>query len=534
MLLHVTFRRPAGRSFAALILFACMGVAPEARAQVENSDPFAIHSHAVRGLIVQVWSVAASSCADDAQDLLVLSTEGGPPNQEKWLTLMPCGAALEPGSPEIIERRIDDAAVVVDVANVPGRMGPQLLSLSARGLRVENLKGAATPRDFAIPGGLPLPPRPWEISRLEIVDEWDALGRGSALVPSQDGAWQIDLESGATKRLTMPVYASYRTYMPHLPATVWKWMIGEITWPTLARADDNGDGRLDLFALSRWGIWIFHAGPKGLPTTPSRKIEYLPFTEAEERRREATGNNYFAHDLDGDGRADLLLNTIGGGLFNGQSKTRIHLGGPEGVSTASTPAVERDIEGGFAAYHFVDLTGDGIPEIVENSFKFSLVQILRVLTTRNAETTLRFFALDAESEDGLRLVFKDDFSFGLNLEDGRFAGLIPSLGDWNGDDVLDLYVTRGKSEIGFRMGSDDPEKPAFGGRIGRQAVPLENGESRVADLNGDGLDEIIAFTDTDPDTALIVLENLGRLPGAGGRGPALQGEGEAQAEAQEP
>ncbi len=489
-----------------------LGALP-ARAEANDSDPFAIRSHAVRGLVLQVWSVSASACTNDAQDLLVLSTEGGPPDRKKWLTFMPCGAALRPGSPEIIEHRIADAAVVIDVAAVPGRKGPQLLSLSAEGLRLENLQGPAAPRDFAVPGGLPLPPRPWEISRIEIVADWDSLGRASALVPSQDGAWQINLESGATKRLPMPVYASYRTFMPYLPAAVWKWMISEITWPTLARADDNGDGRLDLFALSRWGIWIYHAGPEGLPAAPSRKLELSLFSEAEERRREATGNNYFARDLDGDGQADLLLNTIGGGMLDGESRTQIHLGGPAGVSTTGPPAVDRKIEGGFAAYNFVDLTGDGVPEIAENSFEFGLVQILRILTTRKAETTLRFFALDAESEGGLRLVFEDDFSFGLDFGEGRFKGLVPSLGDWNGDGVLDLYVTRSDSEIAFRMGADTPGKPAFGGRMGRQPVPLEKGESRIADLNGDGLDEIIAFTDVDPDAALIVLENLGRLPG---------------------
>jgi hypothetical protein len=467
----------------------------------------------VRGLVLQVWPVSASTCAGDAQDLLVLSTAGGPPRLEKWLTFMPCGSALRPGSPEIIEYRIPDSAVIVDVAAVPGRSGPQLVSVSAAGLRMENLIGPAAPRKFAVPGGLPLPPRPWEIGRVEIVADWASQGRASALVPSLDGAWQIDLESGATQRLPMPVYASYRTWMPFLPAMVWKWMIGEITWPTLARADDDGDGRLDLFALSRWGIWIYHAGPEGLPETPSRKIDLVPFTEAEERRREATGNNYFAGDLNGDGRADLMLNTIGGGMLDGKSKTQIHLGGPGGVSTSGAAAAKRNIEGGLAAYNFVDLTGDGIPEIAENSFDFGIVQILRILTTRKAETTLRLFTLDAESEGGLRLVFEDDFSFGLDFGEARFAGLVPSLGDWNGDGILDFHVTRSKSEIAFRMGSDAPGEPTFGGRTGRQPMPLANGESRIADLDGDGLDEIIAFTDVDPDAALIVLENLGRLPG---------------------
>ena len=112
----------------------------------------------------------------------------------------------------------------------------------------------------------------------------------------------------------------------------WKWIIQEVTWPSISRADDNGDGRLDLFALSRWGIWIYHSGPDGLPSTPSRKLALVPFDPETERRHEATVNNYFARDLDGDTRADLLLNTIVGGLMDGRSRTQIQLNRGTGVS----------------------------------------------------------------------------------------------------------------------------------------------------------------------------------------------------------
>ena len=110
-------------------------------------------------------------------------------------------------------------------------------------------------------------------------------------------------------------------------------------------------------------------------------------------------------------------------------------------------------------------------------------------------------------------IFEDEFSFSLNFGDASVSGLIPSLGDWNGDGVQDLYVPRSDDEIGFRLGSKTEGEPLFGRTKHGQPVPLQSGESRVADLNGDGLDEIVAFTDTDPDQPLVVLQNLGRLPG---------------------
>jgi hypothetical protein len=498
-------------AFLMLVLFGLAGTPELLRA--DDPAPFEAHDHAIQGLVRQVWPLSASVCKSAERDLLVLSTVGGPPEQRKILTWMPCGSALKPGDPRILTRPLDDSVVVVDVARVPGRSGPQLLSLSAQGIRIEALGSADPPLDLPIPGGLPLPPRPWEIGRIPIVDDWNDNGHLSALVPSLQGAWLVDLESHAMRRIEMPIYASYETYSPFLPATVLKWMIQEVTWPTIARADDDGDGRLDLFALSRWDIWIYHTGPEGLPAEPSRRLRFVPFDEVIERRHEATVNNYFARDLNGDTRADLVLSSLGGGLLNGHSKTRIHLNHGHGVSIDDPPDATRDTEGGFSGFNFVDIDGDGREEMIETSLEFGIMQMLRILTTRRAEVVLRVLQLDPKAPNGTRTIFEDELSFHLDFGEARVTGLVPSLGDWNGDGVQDLFVARSDDEIGFRLGSRIPGKPLFGRLTGTQPVALSNGQSRVADLDGDGLDDIVAFTDTDPDAPLIVLENLGRLPG---------------------
>jgi hypothetical protein len=481
--------------------------------QADDSDPFKVHSHDIRGLVRQVWALDVALCENGESDLLVLSADGGPPSLRKMLTWMPCGASLVPGDPRIVERQLSDDAVVIDIATIPGRSGPQLLTVSASGIRVEALEGAESPLNFTVPGGLPLPPRPWEIGRVEVVADWNSNGSLTALVPALRGGWLIDLTSGEARLIEMPIYASYMTHMPFLPAPVLKWMIQEVTWPTLSMADDNGDGRLDLFALSRWAVWIYHTGPDGLPSEPSRRLEFVPFDVETERRHEATVNNYFARDIDGDTRADVVLSTIGGGLMDGRSKTTFHLNRGTGVAIDDKPDALRETEGGFSGFNFVDIDGDGREEIIETSLEFGIVQMIRILVTRKAETKIRVLTLDPESSDGTRTVFEDEFAFSLNFGDASVSGLIPSIGDWNGDGVQDLYVARSDDEIGFRLGSKTEGEPVFGRTTKRQPVPLQSGESRVADLNGDGLDEIVAFTDTDPDQPLVVLQNLGRLPG---------------------
>lgn len=506
--------RARSSAWAALLaLLAGLGplAVPPARAQ--DRTPFALQRHEIQGRIHQVWPLRRGACEHAAQDLLVLSSIGTPPDLEKRLTWMPCGSALVPGDPRIVERDLPVGTGVLDVATLPGREGPQVVLASADGLRVESLTGDAPPRDFPVPGGIALPERPWDVSRIPIVDDWHGLGAPTALVPALRGGWLVDLGEGESRPLPMPVHATYRTYMPHLPEIEWQWMVQQVTWPSLARADDDGDGRLDLFALGRFEIFVYHAGPEGIPAEPSRRIPFRPFDEETEREPQTTATNYFARDLDGDARADLMLSTISGGLTDGASLTQIFLNPGAGVALPTAPSAERRVEGGFSTVTFVDVDGDGRGEILEASIEFGVLQLVRFLLTRSTTTTIRILRLDPEAPRGLRVLFEDEFSFRIDFTEGAIAGVIPNLGDWNGDGIADFYLADGDDALTFRMGRVEDGVPVFGPTVDRQPVPLRSGQSRAVDLDGDGLDEIVTFTTQDPDVPLVVLENLGRLPG---------------------
>ena len=239
----------------------------------------------------------------------------------------------------------------------------------------------------------------------------------------------------------------------------------------------------------------------------------VPFDARTELDHRATAADYWARDVDGDGRADLLLTTVGGGLMDGRTSTRIHLNSGDGADPARPAEIERVLEGGFSRTVFVDVDGDGRTELLETSIEFGVLQIVRFLLTRRAETRVRLLTVDLEVPGGLRSLFEDDLSFRLDFGGNQVEGLVPTLGDWNGDGQLDFYVADGDEEIALRLGSKAADRPLFGGIVARQSVPLPGGESRIADLDGDGLDEIVAFSDRDPALPLVVLENLGRLPG---------------------
>ncbi len=511
-------RRARVRVAAAAAVLALAGalVSPLA-ARGEDDSPFATWLHPIEGQIHQIWAMQVSKCDTPASDLAVITSKGLPPHSEKQVHWMPCGSALVPGDPRIIVRRVADDTAVLDIARVPGRDGPQLVQASLQGLSIESLAhGSATAKTIPVEGGLALPFRPWGVSRIRIVDDWEGLGSAKALAPSAQGARLIDLETGTSRVVPLPIHASYRTEMPDLPQREGRWIVHEPRWPLLARADENGDGRVDLIAVSRWAIWIYHTNEKGLPSQPTRRIPLAPFDEEAEREWALTYTRAEVLDVDGDDRADLLLSYIRGGINDGRTHTRLYLNRGRGFEPASTPDGEHLIEDGFSSFSFLDVDGDGHQEVLETTIEFGALQIVRFLLTRGAAMNIRLLTLDPEAEGGWRARWEDSIGFKIDFDEGAVTGLVPGLGDWNGDGHLDFYVPDGADAIEFRLATPAASRDAplqFGSAGDAQPVPLRSGQSRIVDLDGDGLDEIIAFDPRAIDEPLVVFENLGRLAG---------------------
>jgi hypothetical protein len=290
-------------------------------------------------------------------------------------------------------------------------------------------------------------------------------------------------------------------------------MISEFHWPVLMMGDDNGDGRADLFALTRWDIWVFHTGESGVPSTPSRRISLQPFDEKEEMRHEITDVTYFATDLNGDGLADLILHRNSGGIMAGRAVTDIYLNRGEGASGVGRPDTRLEVKG-FSGVEPLDLDGDGRNEIIETSGKMGILQVVRILLTRKASFTSRILNADPNAPGGFVSSFEQDMAIRINFGEGGIEGLLPSVeGDWNGDGRKDLLYTDGSQRVSIRLGEPGELGPRFGDVVASQNVPLATGRTRIADLNGDGLDDLVAYNPRDVEGRIFVFYNRGQLPG---------------------
>jgi len=454
----------------------------------------------------------AKSGGGRRRGLVVAFVRGSPPDQVRGLAFFPPGPSGRLAAEPTQTLEVPNSFVAYDLVRDPDQEGQRVALLSSDQLVLVTPFSNAPREVIALNPAAPLPPPTREFARLHFMDAWEGGKAVSALVPTLLGGQIVHLDGSKGPALSFPLLAEYTMEGPGPPPQD-EFLTAWISWPGLARADDDGDGRLDLFALSRFSVWIFRLTPAGLPAVPTRRLALHPFTEAEELRHRATSLRIIVRDLDGDGRADLVVHRTSGTLLRSHSVTAVYRNRGDGVRLEDPPWLLLDESDALSSADTIDLDGDGRAELVSSKLAFGIVQVARALAMRRVEIELRVFPLGAPVGAAPRASWTGRVNLPLDFAEGRVAALLPTAeGDWNGDGRKDLLYGLARDEIAIHLGVAGEAGPGFGPRVATQHAPAK-GSTCVADLDGDGLDDLVVYDPRDEKGAVQVLWNRGVLPG---------------------
>ncbi len=447
--------------------------------------------------------------ASGAQELLVLRTPAQPVPRSYYppdhVTRIPCGG-----------QSADAGAVTV------GRFGPKggarirflgprgARDLTAKGTPAENTKRHQLPALFARSPGR-------ELVFWDGVADLDGDGIDECWYPLAAGDGAIRVHGGtpaADRTLTLTPRNTAVSDREHLLAR-------HAYVPNLFPADLDGDGSRELIALrdaTLLGWSLTDPQTTGTPLAPSFRLE-LPFLTVDPRRKatELRTPRIQIEDVDGDGKADLLVTLITGVRTNLTSIRTIFFHYPGPFQDAATKALvppKARIDTPSIVLHpaFIDLDGDGDRDYVGDSIRGTMMDLIARLMGTDPKVTFVGFRYDKKAgtfERAPYFTLERPYASQQALsnafgQSGWFEG------DFDGDghkDLLDLGTLDG---VGITGGTPGAKGAEFESTL-MPRVPVKEGlapGAQVLDLNGDKCSDAVLWSDTK--LYLIVSKGGGR------------------------
>jgi VCBS repeat protein len=480
-----------------------------ARAQTIE-DPFALLELKTAGRTVA--AELGDFDGDGRTDLLQIVFIGIPPDDQRIVRLWKQteGGALEP-KPKY-ELPVPEGAAAYDVGDVlPDSPGLEVVFLRPHGLTILSFANPALPqRDIQVEGGTMAAAEDERgLDRLRLI--FPEFGPEPWLLAPLLAETAFYSPSGVQKaRLEVGARANY--FMPQRPGPIFVDSDIQLLldMPRISVGDVDGDGRVDVVGSGRHDVRVFLRRADGsFPRAPDRTLRLGLVTE-EDHIRGSGAVRSEARDVSGDGKLDLLISHLAGGLTDAKSDVAVYLN-RGGKWDLAKPDFALPPTPGWAADQLVDIDHDGRPELMHVSVPFGVLALIQALITRTVDADVAVYRADAKGVFAHEPWFKRQLSVAMSFDTARPLGFVPTGNfDLNGDGWNDL-LTAGKGDrIDVWLGG-----PAgmTGSVAGRQKLASSSGRVRAGDWDGDGLADLVLYDPRAPNAPVEIARNKGLLPG---------------------
>ena len=498
------------RTLLALSLAAFRIIAAPAFARADAVvDPFALVQLEGKGRTVA--AEIGDFDGDGRPDLLQIVFIGVPPQDKRLLRLWTQTEAGELEAKPKYELPLPEDSAAYDVADViPELPGRELVLLRPSGLTIVSFANPALPqRDLKIAGGTIAPSEDERgLDRLQIV--WTDFGPEPwLLAPALSQAVFVSATGVEKARLEVGARANYFLQQKPGPLLVDSDIQLLLDVPRVSVGDVDGDGRADVVASSRHSVRVFLQHPDG--TFAHKADRSLPLTLVSEQDhiRGSGAVRTDARDITGDGKLDLMISHLSGGITDAKSETNIYYN-RGGTWDLSKPDFGFPASAGWGADQLIDIDHDGRLELMRVTMAFGVLDMIQALVTRAVDAEVNVYRQAEKGQFSKEPWFQRKLNIAFSFDTARAIGFIPTGNyDVNGDGFDDL-LTSGKGErIDVWLGSAQGISTSV---AGRQLV-ASSGRLRAGDWNGDGLIDLILYDPRKPDAPVVIARNRGLLPG---------------------
>lgn len=259
--------------------------------------------------------------------------------------------------------------------------------------------------------------------------------------------------------------------------------------PAIVFSDYNGDKLPDIFIISGRTVSIFKRNFDGRFDSLPTEIFGKNLFSYNERRLGKTTMGYEIFDLNRDGIADIVATKNSGDVTSYETSVQLFKGRPNGGFNQNAGR-QFNVANGASNPFVYDLNQDGRLDLIIPSLKLGFMSTLKILLLKSVEVNIAVYLQNQADEFPEKPDFEKGFSFEADIsQDIDYSGILSLDGDYNGDGRNDLLIHEGDGLLKIYANAT---KGVFEENAGREIQILRPDGISIADLNGDGKDEIIA------------------------------------------
>ena len=257
--------------------------------------------------------------------------------------------------------------------------------------------------------------------------------------------------------------------------------------PQIYSEDYNADGLRDLIVSFRHEVLIFAQNKSGFTADPVKRYRIRLLPENPSRRRSAP--NFFFRDLDGDRRADILVNETFGDLNNMRSRTALFYGKSSNIEKG-VPDVEFKTRYPAMGVYVQDVNKDGLPDIIIPTIDFGAWTAGKALITGDINVEWNYFLQNANRRFSPSPTRTLVTTLKFNVSKFRLESGIPNIfADFNGDGFPDQALGDGKQALVITLRDGQGKALPIVERI---TIPVSI-SMQFYDLNKDGRADLLIY-----------------------------------------
>ena len=489
---------------SAILLMAFLAASPLVTG---DDEIFAITELATKGRVVT--ADFADFNGDGQDDLLIATLDGVPPGDTRNLSVyLRQSDGAFPGTPSH-DIPIPQWSAVYDIADIVDAPGEELVLLRPDRVTILSLASdEATQWHLPIAGPTTVAAGDDErgFDRLRLVyDEFDdepwilvpQIGQVSAV--ATDGSVKATLDVGRRANY----YVTRSSGLLSVETDIQLYYDA----PKLSVGDVDGDGRADLVASTRHEIRVFLQRPGGgFPSAPNDVLP-IGLISREDHARGGGGLVTTARDLDNDGRLDLMISYSTGSFTNAVTTSYVYQN-RDGSWNLAEPDERFESEGGYSSDLLLDVDGDDELELIRVQVRFSILEIVEFLLTREIDVQISVHRLADDGGYDMKPWSKSKLSTEISFETFRPKGFMPTGGiDLNADGLMDFVTSADGKGIEVYLGSKDD---VFSRPDALQELPSA-GVIRFVDFDEDELTDFVLWDPQTFDSMVRVGRNNGSL-----------------------